>query len=302
MKVVYFLNMGGVNKLDECELFLKNMFNDENILDIKSAFLRKMISFFIRKSRIKQMKKNYIQIGSKSPLSDIQSSLCDKLNQMQSEYLFDYISTYVPPFAKDVLAKYQFSDDDEVILFPLYPHYSQTTVKSALNDFKKHYKALAKVKIVDVFYDDMDYNDLIIKQILAKQEEAKANVLILSAHSLPQKIINKGDAYEKHILKQFSLLKERLKYDFKYIELAYQSKLGPVKWLEPSISDVLTQYDKKGLSVLIYPLSFCIDCSETVFELAIEYKHQYKHKYNLCECLNDSDDFCAYILNKIKLL
>lgn len=302
MKVVYFLNMGGVNKLDECELFLKNMFNDENILDIKSNFIRKVVAFFIRQSRIKQMKKNYIQIGFKSPLSAIQSSLCDKLNQMQNEYLFDYISTYVPPFAKDVLAKYQFSDDDEVILFPLYPHYSKTTVKSALNDFKKYYKGLAKVKIVDVFYDDKDYNDLIIKQILTKQQEAKADALILSAHSLPQKIIDKGDAYEKHILKQFSLLKESLKYDFKYIELAYQSKLGPIKWLEPSISQVLEKYDKKGLAVLIYPLSFCIDCSETVFELAIEYKNQYKNKYDICRCLNDSQDFCIYILNKLKNL
>ena len=295
MKYVFLLNMGGVNNINECELFLKNMFADPNILTIKSTILRKIISFIIRKTRIKQMRENYSKIGGKSPLTDIQKSLCEKLNKMQHEFKFDFISTYVPPFAKDVLSKYDIKNDDEIILFPLYPHYSTTTTKSSLNDFYKNYFGSAKIKVIDAFFKDYDYNDIIFNAI---SKQPKADVLLVSAHSLPEKIIKNGDIYEQHIKEHFSIIQDKFKNNFKKIILAYQSKLGPVKWLEPSLSDVLNGL--KNESVLIYPVSFCIDCSETVFELGIEYKNSYNGIYLLCECPNDSDNFCNFILRKVK--
>ncbi|EDO8828785.1 ferrochelatase, partial [Campylobacter coli] len=71
------------------------------------------------------------------------------------------------------------------------------------------------------------------------------------------------------------------------------SKLGPVKWLEPNTSDILGNLDNKAL---IYPISFCIDCSETIFELGMEYKHLAKCDYDLITCPNDSDEFIHFIL------
>lgn len=295
MKYVFLLNMGGVNQIDECEVFLKNMFNDPNILGIKSDFLRSLVAFMIRKFRIKSMKENYNKIGGKSPLTKIQKSLCDKLNSLQKDFHFDFISTYVPPFAKEVLAKYDFKDNDEIILFPLYPHHSITTTTSSLQDFYKNFDKKISIKEIPYFYQDELYNNIILNEI---QKYKNIDCLIISAHSLPIKTIEKGDIYEEHIKEHFAILKDKLQNDFKEIKLAYQSKLGPVKWLEPALSDELDKLGNK--SVLIYPLSFCIDCSETILELDIEYRHQYKGDYNVCKCPNDSEDFAKYILSKLE--
>ncbi|EOI0687603.1 ferrochelatase, partial [Campylobacter jejuni] len=108
-----------------------------------------------------------------------------------------------------------------------------------------------------------------------------------------QSIIDKGDLYEKHVNDHVEILKEKLKDHFDEFILAYQSKLGPVKWLEPNTSDVLANLNDKAL---IYPISFCIDCSETIFELGMEYKHLAKCDYDLITCPNDSDEFIHFIL------
>ncbi|MFY4765711.1 ferrochelatase [Campylobacter sp. GB48] len=300
MKYVFFLNMGGVNKLDECEVFLKNMFNDPYILGIKNVFLRKFVAFMIRKSRLKAMKQNYEKMGGKSPLTQITQSLCDKLNSKTREYNFDFISLYVLPFANDVFSKYDFQKNDEIILFPLYPHHSKTTVTSSLEVVENELRNIqnqANVKVIDVFYKDELYNKMIIKHILEKKKECDYKTLIFSAHSLPLSVIKKGDLYEKHVQEHVSILKEKLKNEFDQIILSYQSKLGPVKWLEPNTSDILENLDQKAL---IYPISFCIDCSETIFELGIEYRHLAKSNYELIACPNDSDEFIEFILNQVK--
>ncbi|AJC86511.1 ferrochelatase [Campylobacter sp. RM16704] len=301
MKYVFFLNMGGVNKLEECEVFLKNMFNDPYILGIKNVFLRKFIAFMIRKSRLKAMKQNYEKMGGKSPLTQITQNLCNKLNSKARECKFDFISLYVPPFANEVFAKYSFKKNDEIVLFPLYPHHSKTTVTTSLEVVQNELRSvqnLAKIKVIDIFYKNEFYNEMIIKHILEKKKEYDYKALIFSAHSLPLSIIKKGDLYEKHIQEHVSILKEKLKNEFNQILLAYQSKLGPVKWLEPSTSDILKNLDEKAL---IYPISFCIDCSETIFELGIEYRHLAKSNYELIACPNDSDEFVEFILNKINI-
>ncbi|WP_291949617.1 ferrochelatase [Campylobacter sp.] len=298
MRYVFFLNMGGVNQLSECELFLKNMFNDPYILDIKNTFLRKFVAFIIRKLRLKAMIENYEKMGGKSPLTQITQNLCNKLKSQNKHYQFDFISLYVPPFAYDVFSKYDFKEEDELILFPLYPHHSKTTITSSV---KSAQRALAKlnnkasIKIIDPFYKDKIYNEMIVKHILkAKKPEHK--ILIFSAHSLPISIIKKGDMYEKHINEHIDILKEILRPYFNEILLSYQSKLGPIKWLGPSTSEILSKLQHKAL---IYPISFCIDCSETIFELGIEYKHLASQEYDLIACPNDTAEFVDFINFKL---
>ncbi|MCR6571190.1 ferrochelatase [Campylobacter insulaenigrae] len=298
MKYVFFLNMGGVNQLSECEVFLKNMFNDPYILDIKNALLRKFVAFMIRKSRLKAMIKNYEKMGGKSPLTQITQSLCNKLNSQNKQYHFDFISLYVPPFACDVFGKYNFKKEDEVILFPLYPHHSKTTTTSSVESARMNLTKLknqASVRVIDTFYKDEIYNKMIIEHIL-KQKKHEHKILIFSAHSLPISIIKKGDLYEKHIKDHVDILKKALKSHFDEIVLSYQSKLGPVKWLEPSTSEILSKLESKAL---IYPISFCIDCSETIFELGMEYKHLAKQEYDLIACPNDSVEFIDFIISRL---
>lgn len=308
-KALLLLNMGGANSLDDVEIFLTNMFNDPYILGIKNKFLRKFVAFMITKGRLKTAKHNYEQIGGKSPLCELTAKLCEKISSLQNKFdAVDFAMNYTSPFVKDVLKKYE--DFDEIVLLPLYPHHSQTTITSSLADFKKAKEKLnfkAKISLCEPFYDDDAYNKIIISHIreAIKDTDISDISLIFSAHSLPRKIIEKGDIYEKHINEHVQILSKMLKeqgLNFKDVSLAYQSRLGPVKWLEPSLNEALVKCENK--KALIYPLSFCIDNSETIFELVIEYAKLAKELsfsfYKVVECPNFSDEFASFILEKSK--
>ena len=308
-KALLLLNMGGANSLDDVEIFLTNMFNDPYILGIKNKFLRKFVAFMITKGRLKTAKHNYEQIGGKSPLCELTAKLCEKISSLQNEFdAVDFAMNYTSPFVKDVLKKYE--KFDEIVLLPLYPHHSQTTITSSLADFKKAKEELnfkAKISLCEPFYDDDAYNKIIISHIreAIKDTDISDVSLIFSAHSLPRKIIENGDIYEKHINEHVQILSKILKeqgLNFKDVSLAYQSRLGPVKWLEPSLNEALAKCENK--KALIYPLSFCIDNSETIFELVIEYAKLAKELgfsfYKVVECPNFSDEFASFILEKSK--
>ena len=308
-KALLLLNMGGANSLDDVEIFLTNMFNDPYILGIKNKFIRKFVAFMITKGRLKSAQHNYMQIGGKSPLCELTAKLCEKISSLQSEFdAVDFAMNYTSPFVKDVLKKYE--KFDEIVLLPLYPHHSQTTITSSLADFKKakeELKLKAKISLCEPFYDDDAYNKIIISHIREAINDTDISdvSLIFSAHSLPRKIIEKGDIYEKHINEHVQILGKMLKeqgLNFKDVSLAYQSRLGPVKWLEPSLNEALAKCENK--KALIYPLSFCIDNSETIFELVIEYAKLAKELsfsfYKVVECPNFSDEFANFILEKSK--
>jgi len=308
-KALLLLNMGGANSLDDVEIFLTNMFNDPYILGIKNKFIRKFVAFMITKGRLKSAQHNYRQIGGKSPLCELTAKLCEKISSLESEFdVVDFAMNYTSPFTKEVLKKYE--NFDEIVLFPLYPQHSTTTISSSLDSFKKVANELslkAKISLCGTFYDDETYNKMIVSHI--KETAREANIseinLIFSAHSLPQKIVKNGDVYEKHIKEQVQILAKMLKeqgLNFRGVSLAYQSRLGPVKWLEPSLNEVLEKCESK--KALIYPLSFCIDNSETIFELVIEYAKIAKELnfsfYKVVSCPNFSDEFASFILQKAK--
>lgn len=307
MRLILLLNMGGPNELGEVEVFLKNMFNDPCILGIKSPFLRKFVAFMITKSRLKTAQNNYRQIGGKSPICELTARLCGKISHfLDEDTAVAFAMNYTPPFAKDVLA--EFADVSEIVVFPLYPHHSVTTVTSSLNDFEKALAELnlkAKTKIIDAFFEDARYGEIVADDIAKSAQNLNVGeiTLIFSAHSLPQKIIDAGDIYEEHVKRHVQILSKILEergLKFKEILLAYQSRLGPVKWLEPSLNQVLENLkDKKAL---VYPISFCIDNSETVFELAKEFKHIADglnfEFYDVVACPNDGEKFARFIANK----
>lgn len=291
--------MGGPNNLEEVEIFLKNMFLDPVILGVKNELLRKFLAYIITKSRLNSAIKNYKQIGSKSPINEITKALCDKINSQNSEFRADFAMNYTPPFAKGVLEKYK--EFDEIVLFPLYPHYSIATIGSSIESAVRNLGG-KNYKIIEPFYKNSAYNKIIIasiKNALQGREVGEIS-LIFSAHSLPQKTVDRGDVYEKHIVEHTEILKNLLAkngLNFKEIILAYQSRLGPIKWLEPNLSDVLENLENKN--AIIFPIAFCIDNSETDFELSIEYKKIADRRefgfYKVCRCPNDSDEFAKFI-------
>ncbi|RXJ95231.1 ferrochelatase [Arcobacter sp. AHV-9/2010] len=299
-KALVLLNMGGARSKDELKMFLTNMFNDENILTVKSALLRKMIAFFIVTKRLNSAWKNYEEIGNASPINPLTEKLVEKCNDKIDGYTTYQVMRYTPPFAKDVVEKLKEDGISEVFLLPLYPQYSTTTTKSSMEDFLKYAKNSFKIKSINDFYKNDKFNNCIVNEVERNMQEGVKYNLIFSAHGLPQKIVDNGDPYQKQMIEHVEILSKKLKeknIDFKSINLAYQSKVGPLKWLEPSLEDMLKNFENDN--VIIYPLSFIVDNSETDFELDIEYREVADEigvlDYKVCKCVNDGDDFIEAI-------
>ena len=304
-KALVLLNMGGARDKSELKMFLTNMFNDENILTIKNAFIRKMVASFITNSRLESAWKNYEKIGNHSPINPLTEQLVNKCNDKIENYKTYQVMRYTPPFAKETISQMKKDGIKEVLLLPLYPQYSTTTTKSSLEDFIKFAKNSFNLKIIETFYKNDKFNECIVNEILNNVEDETSYNLVFSAHGLPQKIVDAGDPYEKQMNEHVKILSEELQKrgkNFKSINLAYQSKVGPLKWLEPSLENMLKNF--KNENVIIYPLSVIVDNSETVFELDIEYKeiaHEIAIKeYKVCSCVNDSDEFIEAIKDIIK--
>jgi ferrochelatase len=307
-EALVLLNMGGPRNLDEVEVFLTNMFNDRHIISVKSDLLRSFIAFMITTSRKKEAKSNYAKLGGKSPIIHHTQSLISALQKEVSESIYvTHAMRYTPPFATEVFEALKAKGVERIYLFPLYPQYSDTTTASSLEDF---YEAAQMARfdpsdIIDIksYYRDDQYNQGIVEQIKATLGEGDPSEfeMIFSAHGLPQKVIDNGDVYQKHIEENVAILKQMLHdqgIHFKVTHLAYQSKVGPMKWLEPGLEDMLRSMG--GKKVIIYPIAFTIDNSETDFELSIEYKEVADEvgisDYRVAPCLNDHPFFVQSIV------
>ncbi|EIF50752.1 MULTISPECIES: ferrochelatase [Sulfurovum] len=307
-KALFLLNMGGPNDLDEVELFLHNMFSDKNILPTNSM-TRALIRKIIITKRLDDAKESYTHLGGKSPLSDLTHKLIDKLKSKLDMPIYAAMR-YVPPFAGDALKQCKADGIEELILFPMYPQYSTTTTLSSYEDIVGRCKALdyhPKITMSTCqYFDDMDYIHACVAQIekAIGDKETSEYDLLLSAHGLPMSIIKAGDPYQRQVESNVSAIKTLLALKgivFKDVKLVYQSKVGSAAWLEPNLVDVLR--NPVNRKVLIYPLAFTIDNSETLFELDIEHREiAEKIKYDdyiVAECMNDSDTFVDLIVKYV---
>jgi ferrochelatase len=294
--------MGGPNNLQEVEVFLKNMFNDKNIITVKSSLLRKFIATMITFTRTESSQEIYKELGGKSPLVGHTKNLVQKLQARVGEsVVVDFAMRYTPPFASEVIERLNKEEVDRIYLIPLYPQFSTTTTKSSLEDFEEQYHLHggdALLTEIKHFFQNEKYNEAILQNIKDVMDDAqfKDYEIIFSAHGLPQKIVDKGDVYQKHVIRHVDILKEMMRnkdMDFASVHIAYQSKVGPMQWLTPSLDEKLEEL--KGKKVVIFPIAFTIDNSETDFELEIEYKEIADEigmaDYRVARCPNDSDLF-----------
>jgi len=306
-QALLLLNMGGPNTIEEVELFLRNMFADKNILTMNPYF-RKLIAYIIISKRLEDVKENYRLLGGKSPLPALTDRLIEKLKTKIDMPIFPAMR-YVPPFADKALYACQKEKVEELILFPMYPQYSTTTTHSSVEDIEARCAAMGyapKITLIDPYYDDLDYIEASVEKIMLamKGKETKEYDLLLSAHGLPLSIIKAGDPYQNQVEGNVSAIKTYLALKgiaFHTIKLVYQSKVGSSAWLEPNLVDVLR--NPKHRKVLIYPLAFTLDNSETVFELDIEHREiaeKLKYEdYIVAECMNESDKFIALIADRV---
>ena len=307
-RALLLLNMGGPNNVDEVEMFLRNMFSDKNILTM-DRYTRALVREIIIFNRIDEVKENFIKnLGGKSPLPALTNQLIKKL-KTKLDMPIAPAMRYVPPFATDSLKKFKEEGIEELILFPMYPQYSTTTTLSSVEDIEARCQALEyspKITVIDPYYDNYEYISMSVKKIMDAlgDKDSKDYDLLLSAHGLPMSIIKAGDPYQNQVEANVSAIKIYLHergIEFNNIKLVYQSKVGNSAWLEPNLLDVLRNpYHRK---VLIYPLAFTIDNSETVYELDIEHREiadKIKYDdYRVAKCFNDDDDFVDLIVELV---
>ncbi len=294
---VLLLNMGGARSEQELRSFLFNMFSDQHIIH---SPVRYLLAPLISTLRYKKIWRKYELIGG-SRIYEHTERLVEKLHQKTGEAVFP-VMRYTHPLAADLFAERQF---DQLILLPLYPHYSSTTTQSSVEDVQRALTVQGQrpeVREIGPYFDDPLFNASILSRI-REQYQGSGYQLVFSAHGLPQKIAV-HDPYEGQINAHVAILKALLLdagLDFKGVHLAYQSKVGPMRWLEPSLDATL-----KGLvgeKVIVYPLSFTIDNSETDLELAVEYKELAQiiglRDYLVCQVQNDSDLFVDFLAARI---
>ena len=279
-------NMGGARSDKELKEFLYNMFMDKRII---SSPIRYFLAPLISNLRYKRVWKNYEKIGG-SRIYDITENLAKKIETL-SGIKTKYAFRYTKPHIKDVI------ENEEIILLPLYPHYSFTTYESSLDELKEN---KIKAKVIKPFYKNPKFNEIIKENILNSIDNPKDWHLIFSAHGLPKKLIKKGDLYEKQIKEHVEILKQILP-EFKSISLAFQSRFGFSEWLQPYLDKELEKY--KNGNVLIYPISFMIDNSETDLELKVEYKHLADNigikNYKVVDCPNDSEKTAKFLVELV---
>jgi len=279
-KAVILFNLGGPDKIENVEPFLFNLFNDPAILNLPTP-LRYPLAKLISNRRAPVAKKIYAELGGSSPILKLtkeQSSALEiKLNQPQTEdeYKCFIVMRCWNPRAKDVIKDVQLYNPDDVVLMPLYPQYSAATSGSSIKEWKdvcKKNNYNVKTSTICCYPTDQNFINAHTKEIIKKIKDLKNFKLIFSAHGLPEKNIKKGDPYQWQVEQSVKKIVESLNDENLDWILSYQSRVGPLKWIGPSTEDIIIKNSKIGKHIVLVPIAFVSEHSETLVELDIEYK------------------------------
>ncbi len=274
---VVLLNMGGPDSMSAIRPFLYNLFSDHDIIQIPRP-IQKPVAFLISTFRAKKTAYYYKIMGGKSPQKE-QTILQAKALQeaLKDDFLVEIALRYWHPLTEEAIENLEKIKPSKIVLLPLYPHYSSTTTGSS---FKEFYRLLRKSRLKDIPVKEVrDYHDhpLFIKAWTENIKNTGIDddyFLLFSAHSLPQKIIDRGDPYKDQIEKSVELIMKSFKN--KHM-ISYQSKVGPVKWLEPPTDKTIENLAKQGIKKLcLVPISFVSEHSETLYEMDYLYKNMAK--------------------------
>ncbi|MBZ0180234.1 MAG: ferrochelatase [Melioribacteraceae bacterium] len=301
---VVLFNLGGPDSLEAIEPFLYNLFSDPDIFNIPIG--QKLFAKIISNRRAPKVQEEYKLIGGKSPINEwteLQRDMLERMLNENTDYKFTAITAmrYWKPLIRDIAKEKIFEDFDKIIMLPLYPHYSITTTGSSFNEWNRYYEG-DNSKLI--FINNYPENTLYIKALNQRidetlkkfPEQIRDNVqLVFSAHGTPVSLVKKGDPYNEHIKQTVKAVMNQRNYSHDH-HLCYQSKVGPVKWLEPATDTMIEKLSNEGKKhLLIIPISFVSDHVETLFELDIEYRHVADEcgieNYIVMEGLNDSPLF-----------
>jgi len=279
---VVLFNLGGPDGPEAVEPFLFNLFYDPAIMEVPNP-IRWLLAKLISAKRAPVAREIYAHIGGSSPLLSLTRNQADALAVRISETCdFDVKVTvamrYWRPFAEDAVNEVAIYDPDEIVLLPLYPQFSSTTSGSSLKNWKlfADRAGLRKPTKTICCYPRQPgwvraQSDL-VKKTLSKVPKDQKNRVLFSAHGLPRKVVNAGDPYRWQVEQTVEAVVEEMDIDGLDHVICYQSRVGPLEWIGPSTEDELSRAAKDGVAVIVTPVAFVSEHSETLVELDIEYR------------------------------
>ena len=305
---IVLFQLGGPDSLKAVESFLYNLFMDPDIIDFPLAFLvRRPLAKIISRKRSIRVQENYKLIGGKSPLLDLTRL---QANALETHLIQEGINVkvfiamrYWHPMTDIVVKEIKAGEFEQVILLPLYPQFSQATTYSNINKWKQETgKQSLQIPtqliccypnhptLIEAFVENT--NMALSKFINIAQNDID---LVFSAHGVPVKYIQKGDPYQLHVEETVRSVVELGKWKSPHT-LCYQSKVGPMEWLKPSLMETVERLAREGRKhLLVIPIAFVADHIETMHEINIEVrKHAIAYgirEFELMPALNDHPKF-----------
>jgi ferrochelatase len=283
---IVLFQLGGPDSLDTVEPFLRNLFLDPDIIPLGPFnFIRGPLARYIAKKRSVPVAQRYGMIGRRSPIGILTERQRTKLVAALQPYIDPVAVTamrYWKPLTDDAVAAIKNAGRlDELVLLPLYPHYSYATTLSSLKEWRRVYGEPnddLPEHSIDHFYDHPLYIQALttnVGKILRQFPDSSRIPLIFSAHGLPMSLVEKGDPYPRHVAETVRLVCEQGAARFpnwpRQHILCFQSKVGPAKWLEPSFLGTLERLGHEGVKeALIVPISFVTEHIETLHEINID--------------------------------
>jgi protoporphyrin/coproporphyrin ferrochelatase len=274
---IVLLNLGGPLRSRDVEGFLYRLFSDADVVQFPGpAFLQPFYATLLSKGRRKEVEGRYDEIGGGSPIlreTSLQAAALRKsLREAGRSEPVKIVFRNSAPRAAGVLRSLKALGVLRVLPVTLYPHDCKATTGSSLMELEREARTLGMELLPGVLHyaTDPDYLDSLARPLEAALREVPGATVVFSAHSLPLKQIEKGDPYQREIIATVEALKARVGAIPGGYELAYQSKVGPIRWLEPELGSVLKRL--KGRDLIVLPVSFVTEHIETLHELDILFR------------------------------
>ncbi|MFN4175399.1 ferrochelatase [Phenylobacterium sp.] len=275
---VVLFNLGGPDGPDAVRPFLFNLFRDPAIIGLP-AVARYPLAALISTTREKTAQANYALLGGRSPLLPeteaqaraLEAELSRRAPAIEAKVFISM--RYWKPFAKQTAKAVAAFRPDEIVLLPLYPQFSTTTTASSLKDWARVYRGPGRTRTVCCYPTALGVVEAYAKTIRETWEKSgkpRKVRLLFSAHGLPQKVVDAGDPYRAQVEATAAAVAQRLPGIDDW-QVCFQSRVGPLKWLEPATEDAIRQAAADGKGVLVSPIAFVSEHVETLVELDHEY-------------------------------
>jgi ferrochelatase len=277
---VVLFNLGGPDSLDAVEPFLRNLFTDPAILSLPGP-VRIPLGRFIAGRRAPFAREIYAKIGGRSPILEETQAQARALELVLGSRGIE-AKAFVAmrcwhPFSDGVAQAVKAWQPGKIVLLPLYPQYSTTTTASSFRDWERAAVAAGldfPTERVCCYPTERGFVAALAAGIRETWGRAKPGLryrLLLSAHGLPERVVAKGDPYRWQVEQTATALVEELGMDGLDWSICYQSRVGPLRWIGPATDAEIRRAGADGLGVVVAPIAFVSEHSETLVELDIEY-------------------------------